>query len=195
MDPVRFVSNPSSGKMGYAVARAAAARGADVVLVAGPTSLPDPYGVKVVRVNTASEMAEAVFTEMDSADVVIKVAAVSDYRPVEAANQKMKKQSDELVVKMAKTEDILESLGKRKQHQVLVGFAAETEDLEKNALDKLKRKNLDLIVGNLIGAPDSGFAADTNKMKLFFKDGHVEDLPVMDKDAAAHALLDRIVGL
>ncbi len=195
MDPVRFVSNPSSGKMGYAVARAAAARGAEVVLVAGPTSLPDPYGVKVLRVDTASEMAEAVFAEMDAADAVIKVAAVSDYRPVEVANQKMKKQADELVVKMAKTEDILETLGKRKKHQVLVGFAAETEDLEKNALDKLKRKNLDMIVGNLIGAPDSGFEADTNKMKLFFKDGHVEDLPMMAKDEAAHALLGRIAGL
>ncbi|MDZ7832318.1 MAG: bifunctional phosphopantothenoylcysteine decarboxylase/phosphopantothenate--cysteine ligase CoaBC [Desulfobacterales bacterium] len=195
MDPVRFVSNPSSGKMGYAVARAAAARGAEVVLVAGPTSLPDPYGVKVVRVDTASEMAEAVFAEMDAADAVIKVAAVSDYRPVEVAGQKMKKQADELVVKMAKTEDILETLGKRKKNQVLVGFAAETEDLEKNALDKLKRKNLDMIVGNLIGAPDSGFEADTNKMKLFFKDGHVEDLPMLDKDEAAHALLDRVLSL
>ncbi|MFP4226328.1 MAG: bifunctional phosphopantothenoylcysteine decarboxylase/phosphopantothenate--cysteine ligase CoaBC [Desulfobacterales bacterium] len=195
MDPVRFVSNPSSGKMGYAVARAAAARGAEVLLVAGPTSLPNPYGVKVVRVNTASEMAEAVFAEMDAADVVIKVAAVSDYRPVEVANQKMKKQADELVVKMAKTEDILKTLGKRKKHQVLVGFAAETEDLEKNALDKLKRKNLDMIVGNLIGAQDSGFEADTNKMKLFSKDGRVKDLPMMDKDEAAHALLDRVAGI
>lgn len=195
MDPVRFVSNPSSGKMGYAVARAAAARGAEVVLVAGPTSLPDPYGVEVVRVNTASEMAEAVFAEMDAADVVVKVAAVSDYRPVEVSGQKIKKHSDELVVKMAKTEDILESLGKRKKHQVLVGFAAETEELEKNALDKLKRKNLDMIVGNLIGAPEAGFEADTNKMKLFFKNGRVEDLPMMDKDEAAHALLDRVAGI
>ncbi|MBS3759007.1 MAG: bifunctional phosphopantothenoylcysteine decarboxylase/phosphopantothenate--cysteine ligase CoaBC [Desulfobacterales bacterium] len=195
IDPVRFVSNPSSGKMGYAVARAAASRGAEVVLVAGPTAFPDPPGVRVVRVGTASEMAQAVFNEMDAAQAVIKVAAVSDYRPVEAATQKMKKNSDELVVKMEKTEDILESLGQRKKNQVLVGFAAETEDLEKNAVDKLKRKNLDLIVGNLIGAPDAGFESDTNRMKIFFRDGSVEDLPLMDKDEAAHVLLDRIGAL
>src|SRR6056297_797992 len=195
IDPVRFVSNPSSGKMGYAVARAAASRGADVVLVAGPTAFPDPPGVRVVRVGTASEMAQAVFNEMDAAQAVIKVAAVSDYRPVEAATQKMKKNSDELVVKMEKTEDILESLGQRKKNQVLVGFAAETEELEKNAVDKLKRKNLDLIVGNLIGAPDAGFESDTNRMKIFFRDGSVEDLPLMDKDEAAHVLLDRIGAL
>ena len=195
IDPVRFVSNPSSGKMGYAVARAAASRGAEVVLVAGPTAFPDPPGVRVVRVGTASEMAQAVFNEMDAAQAVIKVAAVSDYRPVEAATQKMKKNSDELVVKMEKTEDILESLGQRKKNQVLVGFAAETEDLEKNAVDKLKRKNLDLIVGNLIGAPDAGFESDTNRMKFFFRDGSVEDLPLMDKDEAAHVLLDRIGAL
>jgi len=195
IDPVRFVSNPSSGKMGYAVARAAASRGAEVVLVAGPTAFPDPPGVRVVRVGTASEMAQAVFNEMDAAQAVIKVAAVSDYRPVEAATQKMKKNSDELVVKMEKTEDILESLGQRKKNQVLVGFAAETEELEKNAVDKLKRKNLDLIVGNLIGAPDAGFESDTNRMKIFFRDGSVEDLPLMDKDEAAHVLLDRIGAL
>jgi len=195
IDPVRFVSNPSSGKMGYAVARAAASRGAEVVLVAGPTAFPDPPGVRVVRVGTASEMAQAVFNEMDAAQAVIKVAAVSDYRPVEAATQKMKKNSDELVVKMEKTEDILESLGQKKKNQVLVGFAAETEDLEKNAVDKLKRKNLDLIVGNLIGAPDAGFESDTNRMKFFFRDGSVEDLPLMDKDEAAHVLLDRIGAL
>ena len=195
IDPVRFVSNPSSGKMGYAVARAAASRGAEVVLVAGPTAFPDPPDVRVVRVGTASEMAQAVFNEMDAAQAVIKVAAVSDYRPVEAATQKMKKNSDELVVKMEKTEDILESLGQRKKNQVLVGFAAETEELEKNAVDKLKRKNLDLIVGNLIGAPDAGFESDTNRMKIFFRDGSVEDLPLMDKDEAAHVLLDRIGAL
>lgn len=195
IDPVRFVSNPSSGKMGYALARAAAARGGDVVLIAGPTVLSDPPGVKVTRVETAAEMADAVLGAMDQVDVVIKVAAVSDYRPVAVSVQKIKKSADELVVKMEKTEDILETLGRRKKHQVLVGFAAETEMLEQHAADKLRRKNLDLIVGNLIGAPDSGFESDTNKLKLFFADGRVEDVPVMEKPDAAHLLLDRIHSL
>lgn len=195
IDPVRFVSNPSSGKMGYAVARSAAARGAQVVLVAGPTGLPDPSGVELCRVSTAKEMAEAVFEAMEDADLVVKVAAVSDYRPVEVSSQKIKKNAEELVLRMEKTGDILEAVGRRKTRQVLVGFAAETEELEKNARDKLERKNLDLIVGNLIGAPDSGFASETNKMTLFFRDGSVEALPVMEKDQAAHILLDKIVPL
>jgi phosphopantothenoylcysteine decarboxylase/phosphopantothenate--cysteine ligase len=192
IDPVRFVSNPSSGKMGYAIARAAAERGADVLLISGPTGLSAPRGVKLRRVDTAAEMAEAVLGEMADMEVIIKVAAVSDYRPVEAAPQKIKKGRAELLVRMEKTEDILESLGSRKSGQVLVGFAAETEALEQNAMDKLSRKNLDLIVGNLIGGTDSGFAADTNKMTFFFRDGRVEDVPLMEKDAAAHLLLDRI---
>jgi len=192
IDPVRFVSNPSSGKMGYALARAAAARGGEVALIAGPTALADPPGVTVTRVETAAEMAAAVYGAMDQADVVIKVAAVSDYRPIEVSKQKIKKSAEALAVKMEKTEDILESLGRRKKHQILVGFAAETEMLEKYALDKLKRKNLDLMVGNLIGAADSGFESDTNKMKLFFADGRTEDVPIMEKEAAAHLLLDKI---
>ncbi len=195
MDPVRFVSNPSSGKMGYALARAAAARGGEVVLITGPTALADPPGVKVTRVETAAEMADAVLGVMDQVDVVIKVAAVSDYRPVAVSLQKIKKSTDELVVKMEKTEDILESLGRRKKNQVLVGFAAETEMLEQHATDKLRRKNLDLIVGNLIGTPGSGFESDTNKMKFFFADGRVEEVPVMEKPDAAHLLLDRIHSL
>ncbi len=195
IDPVRFVSNPSSGKMGYAVARAAAMRGAEVVLISGPADLPDPRDVRVERVGTASEMADAVFREMDKADAVIKVAAVSDYRPSESAPQKIKKFEDELVMKMERTVDILELLGKKKTGQVLVGFAAETQDLEKNAVEKLKRKNLDMIVGNPIGAPGSGFAADTNKIKIFFRDGSVEDLPVMGKEEAAHLILDRVQPL
>ncbi len=195
IDPVRFVSNPSSGKMGYALARAAAARGGDVVLITGPTALADPLGVKVTRVETAAEMADAVLGTMDQVDVVVKVAAVSDYRPVAVSLQKIKKSADELLVKMEKTEDILESLGRQKKHQVLVGFAAETEMLEEHAADKLRRKNLDLIVGNLIGPPDSGFESDTNKMKLFFARGRVEEVPLMEKPAAAHLLLDRIHGL
>jgi len=196
IDPVRFISNPSSGKMGYAVARAAAARGAEVILISGPTALPAPYGVKIRRVRTVDEMAEAVFEESDAADVIVKVAAVSDYRPVTIADQKIKKNSDTLVLELTKTMDILAELGRRKKPgQILAGFAAETEDLEKNALKKLNAKNLDLIAGNLIGEADSGFGVDTNKIRLFFRDGSNEDLKVMDKTTAAHVLLDRIARL
>ena len=195
IDPVRFVSNPSSGKMGFAIARAAAARGAAVHLVAGPTALADPPGIKVTRIETAREMADAVLSAMADCDVVIKVAAVADYRPVSVSAQKIKKSEAELVVEMEKTQDILEAVGRRKAHQVLVGFAAETEALEKHAVEKLHRKNLDMIVGNLIGAKDSGFEADTNKMTFFYRDGRTEAVPVMEKAAAAHVLLDRILAL
>ncbi|MGM0453794.1 MAG: bifunctional phosphopantothenoylcysteine decarboxylase/phosphopantothenate--cysteine ligase CoaBC [Thermodesulfobacteriota bacterium] len=196
IDPVRFISNPSTGKMGYAVARAAAARGADVLLVSGPTALEDPFGVRVKRVQSVDEMAEAVFLEADAADVIVKVAAVSDYRPASVSGQKIKKHNDSLVLELTKTKDILAELGERKKKgQVLVGFAAETEDLEQNAVKKMEAKHLDLIAGNLIGAPESGFAADTNKIRLFFNDGRSEDLPIMDKQAAANVLLDRIGDL
>ncbi len=195
IDPVRFISNPSSGKMGYAIARAAAMRGAEVVLVSGPTALSEPIGVERVDVDTVDQMAHAVFEQMDSSDIIIKVAAVSDYRPEAAESHKIKKHADELTLKLVKTTDILYELGKRKKPgQVLVGFAAETRDLEENALKKLKAKNLDMIAGNLIGAADSGFGVDTNRINLFFRDGSVEELPVMDKDAAAHVILDRIVS-
>ncbi len=193
IDPVRFISNPSSGKMGYAVARAAAQRGADVVLVTGPTHLPDPANVTMIRIRTTDEMAEAVYREYENADVVIKAAAVSDYRPQERANHKMKKGKTEWVLPLKQNQDILRTLGRRKTHQVLVGFAAETRDLEQNATQKLAEKNLDIIVGNLVGSSDSGFASDTNTVTFFFNDGTKEVLPSMEKQAAAHILLDRIV--
>jgi len=181
--------------MGFAIARAAAARGAAVHLVAGPTALADPPGIKVTRIETAREMADAVLSAMEDSDVLIKVAAVADYRPVSVSAQKIKKSEAELVVEMEKTQDILEAAGRRKTHQVLVGFAAETEALEQYAVEKLRRKNLDMIVGNLIGAKDSGFETDTNKMTFFYKDGRTEAVPVMEKAAAAHVLLDRILSL
>ena len=193
IDPVRFVSNPSSGKMGYAVAKAAADRGGDVVLLSGPTALNTPFGVQRVDVTSAAEMAAAVFERMDDADVIVKVAAVSDYTPVDTADHKIKKGEGGISVEMARTTDILTELGRRKkQHQVLVGFAAETQDLKENALEKLKKKNLDMIAGNLVCGPESGFCADTNQINLFFKDGAVEGLPVLSKGAAAHVLLDRV---
>jgi phosphopantothenoylcysteine decarboxylase/phosphopantothenate--cysteine ligase len=193
IDPVRFVSNPSSGKMGYAIARAAAARGGDVLLISGPTALADPAGIPTVRIETAAEMAEAVLGAVENTDVIVKVAAVSDYRPVSVSPQKLKKGPSELLVQMEKTEDILASLGRRKRAcQILVGFAAETEDLANNAGKKLEQKNLDMIVGNLVGAKDAGFSSDTNRMTLFFRDGRSEEVPLMGKDQAAHLLLDRV---
>ena len=196
IDPVRFVSNPSSGKMGYAVAKAAADRGGDVVLVSGPTALNVPFGVERVDVISAAEMAAAVFDRMDEANVIVKVAAVSDYKPVDCADHKIKKGEGGIAVEMSRTTDILAELGRRKnKHQVLVGFAAETQNLKENALEKLKKKNLDIIAGNLVCEPESGFCADTNRINLFFKDGTIEELPVMDKSAVAHVLLDRIKEL
>ena len=194
IDPVRFVSNPSSGKMGYAIAKASADRGADVILVSGPTALKIPFGVSRIDVVSAGEMAEAVFDQMDNSDIIIKVAAVSDYTPSEKADHKIKKGESGISITMERTVDILAELSRRKKHQILVGFAAETQNLKENAVEKLNRKNLDMIAGNLVGDPSSGFNADTNKINLFYKDGSAEELPVMDKDEAAHILLDRIVS-
>jgi phosphopantothenoylcysteine decarboxylase / phosphopantothenate---cysteine ligase len=195
IDPVRFISNPSSGKMGYAIAKAAQHRGAKVTIVSGPVGLPAPYGVEVIRVTSAREMAAAVFEQMDGADIIIKTAAVSDYRPRTQAPQKIKKLKDELTLELIKNQDILKELGAKKTRQILVGFAAETEDLEKHAGQKLKAKNLDMIVGNLVNAPASGFQFDTNQVTFFYRDGSKEPLPVMEKEAVAHVLLDRIIRL
>jgi phosphopantothenoylcysteine decarboxylase/phosphopantothenate--cysteine ligase len=193
IDPVRFISNPSSGKMGYAVARAAAHRGADVILITGPTHLPDPTNVTTIRVRTTDEMAKAVFEQYETADVVVKAAAVSDYRPQESANHKIKKGKSEWVLSLKQNKDILKALGRQKKHQVLVGFAAETKDLEQNATQKLMEKNVDMIVGNLVGSAESGFESDTNTVTFFYTDGTHESLPSMQKQAVAHMLLDRII--
>lgn len=193
IDPVRFISNPSSGKMGYAVAIAAEHRGADVTLITGPTHLCDPLNVNTIKVHTADEMADAVFQRMEQADVIVKAAAVSDYGPRESAGHKIKKGNNEWVLRLKQNKDILNALGRRKTHQLLVGFAAETKDLEQNATQKLTEKNLDILVGNLVGSIDSGFESDTNTVTLFFNDGTKESLPSMEKQAVAHVLLDRIV--
>lgn len=195
IDPVRFISNPSSGKMGFAVARAAEYRGGKVTLITGPTTLLDPNNVAVIRVDTAKEMARAVFENMADFDIIIKTAAVSDYRPKDHAEQKLKKKKDELVLSLERTQDILKEIGKNKKEQILVGFAAETERLEQYAEQKLAEKNLDIIVGNIVGQPDSGFGADTNRVTLFYKDGTKENLPKMTKDDVANLLLDRILNI
>jgi phosphopantothenoylcysteine decarboxylase / phosphopantothenate---cysteine ligase len=192
IDPVRFITNPSSGKMGYAIARAAAMRGARVTLISGPTTLTPPTGVELVRVTTASEMATAVLERMDQVQLIIKTAAVADFRPVVAADLKIKKEQATSSLSLERTQDILKSVGDRKTHQILVGFAAETHDLESFATGKLKAKNLDLIVGNRVDAPDAGFGADTNRVTFFFRDGTREPIDLMTKSDLAHLLLDRL---
>lgn len=196
IDPVRFVSNHSSGKMGYAIARAAEQRGAKVTLVSGPVSLDPPVGVDLIKVETCDEMAQAVFAHLSSAHIIIKVAAVADYKPVVTGTQKIKKtdKSQGLTLEMTENMDILQRIGQLKtEHQYLVGFAAETHDLEKHALGKMKKKNLDMIAANLVGTEESGFKTNTNKVKLFLKDGSARDIPLMDKAEIAHILLDTIL--
>ena len=193
VDPVCFLTNPSSGRMGFAVARAAEHRGAAVTLVTGPSALPDPASVAVVRVTTAREMAEAVWAAAAGADVVVMTAAVSDFRPTAAAAHKIKKGEADTTLTLTRNPDILLELGRRRPTgQVLVGFAAETRDIETFAPAKCREKNLDLVVANLVGAAGAGFAGETNRVSLFFRDGAREDLPTMSKQALAHALLDRI---
>jgi len=192
LDPVRFITNPSSGKMGFAVAGAAEHRGAKVVLICGETHLEPPLNVTVVPVGSAQDMAEAVSCHADDVDAVVKAAAVSDYRPRERAAQKLKKTADELTITLSKTKDILKDLGRRAERPFLVGFAAESQALETHARNKLREKNLDIIVANLIVNRDAGFKADTNRVSLFYRDGSSESLPLMSKTALAHVLLDRM---
>lgn len=195
LDPVRYLSNRSSGKMGYAIAEAAAARGARAILVSGPTALTPPPGVDTVHVETAQQMRDAVLAKLSAATVLIKAAAVADYRPKQAAARKLKK--DEVVpeVTLEPTPDILAEVGKRKGRRILVGFAAETEDLVANARKKLQRKNLDLMVANDVSQPGAGFDADTNVVKILDAGGGVEELPLQAKRSVADRILDRVVGL
>ncbi|RLC20930.1 MAG: bifunctional phosphopantothenoylcysteine decarboxylase/phosphopantothenate--cysteine ligase CoaBC [Deltaproteobacteria bacterium] len=197
IDPVRFVSNHSSGKMGYAVAGAAEKRGGQVTLVSGPVNLEPPVGVTCIDVETCEEMAVQMTANLDQADIIVKVAAVADYKPINPKTHKIKKKGDkkDIAISMSENPDILRLIGEKKtKNQFLVGFAAETDDLEKNALLKMKKKNLDMIAANLVGSPDSGFKADTNKVKLFFRDGSSFDIPLMGKDKVADILLDQIIA-
>jgi phosphopantothenoylcysteine decarboxylase / phosphopantothenate---cysteine ligase len=189
IDPVRVITNNSSGKMGYALAEAARDRGAKAVLVAAPTGLPDPPLVRVVRVRTAQQMCDAVLREVKDADALIMAAAVADYRPATAAEQKIKKSSAEMTIELTKTTDILETASGR---FVKVGFSAESENLVANAREKVRRKNLDLIVANDITDPDSGFGRDTNKVLLIDRELQVEELPLLSKYEVGHRILDRV---
>jgi phosphopantothenoylcysteine decarboxylase/phosphopantothenate--cysteine ligase len=185
LDPVRFLSNRASGKMGFAMARAARRLGARVTLVSGPAALPDPFFLTTVRVRTAEEMFSAVSSAAGDADVVVMCAAVADFRAKEVAPGKMRKENFDFRVELAPTVDILETLGKEKGSRVLVGFAAETDDLERKAIEKMRRKNLDAIVANDVSRTDIGFESDANEVRIFFPDGDVRELPLATKDGIA----------
>ena len=193
IDTVRFISNPSSGKMGYAIAEAAHQRGAEVILVSGPTSLTPPPGVQVQHVRTAHEMRDAVLKRYEKTDVVIKAAAVSDYRPRQFIPYKVKKTEDVQTIELVRNPDILAELGQHKGKRVLVGFAAETEDLSVNAQKKVQAKHLDMIVANDVSDAQIGFRSDENKVLILHDNGRIEDLPRMSKQALAHAILARVV--
>ena len=193
IDPVRYVSNRSSGKMGYAIASAALSRGARVILISGRTSLSPPQGTLLINVESAREMYNAVMEHYPRVDVVIKAAAVADYRPVQAAVQKIKKTGSKLTLEMEKNTDILQELGRLKQRQILVGFAAETENLINNAREKVNKKNLDLIVANDVTVAGAGFGSDTNLVKLVYPDGRVKALDMMDKLVLGHRIMDQVL--
>jgi phosphopantothenoylcysteine decarboxylase / phosphopantothenate---cysteine ligase len=196
LDPVRYLSNYSSGKMGYAIARAARLRGARVLLISGPTCLPVPAGVECQQVSSALQMRAATLAHLDAATIVIKAAAVADYRPVQRAATKIKKgKAEELTLQLEKNPDILAELGQKKEGRLLVGFAAETSDLVEHARRKLQEKRLDLIVANDVTVPGAGFEVDTNIVRLLYADGRHEELPQMSKEDLAHRLLDRILLL
>ena len=195
IDPVRYLTNHSSGKMGYAVANAALERGAKVLLISGPVSLEKPPGVDFEAVTTAEEMHMAVMNNAEDSDIILMVAAVADYRPSEVSDIKMKKRDDCLTLRLEKNADILKELGSIKGKRVLVGFCAETNDLLENARKKLEEKNLDIIVANDVTMEGAGFGTDTNIIKIVKRDGSVLELPLMSKVTAAHRIMDEIAML
>jgi phosphopantothenoylcysteine decarboxylase/phosphopantothenate--cysteine ligase len=196
IDPVRFLSNYSSGKMGYAIACVARDRGARVILISGPVTLPEPRGIETIRVVSAQQMYQAVMERAGQADIIIKAAAVADFRPVVRCDQKVKKTgAKSTLIELQRNPDILAELGKQKGSRLLVGFAAETEDLLKHAREKLEGKNLDMIVANDVTREGAGFDGDTNIVRLLTADGKVEDLPEMTKTEVAEILLDRVSAL
>ena len=193
LDPVRFLTNHSSGKMGYAIAKAAARRGADVTLVSGKVDLPKPAYINVVDIISAQDMYDAVIANSESADIVIKAAAVADYRPATVADNKIKKSDDDLSIPLERTKDILKTLGENKKDgQFLCGFSMETENMIENSKAKLIKKGLDMIAANNVKVEGAGFGTDTNILTLITKDDQKE-LPIMSKDEAADALLDAIL--
>lgn len=196
IDPVRYIGNRSSGKMGYAIAEAAKKRGAEVILVSGPSALTPPEGVEFIGVESAAEMRDAVMEHFSEADMVIKAAAVADYRVRNVSDQKIKKNDEELTLVLEKNPDILKELGEKKRAgQILVGFAAETQNLLEYAKSKLEKKNLDMIVANDVSRKDAGFNTDTNVVKLLYRNGAIEELPIMTKHKLADELLNRVLKI
>ncbi|MEK5443185.1 MULTISPECIES: bifunctional phosphopantothenoylcysteine decarboxylase/phosphopantothenate--cysteine ligase CoaBC [unclassified Fredinandcohnia] len=195
LDPVRFFTNRSTGKMGYALAEAAGKAGAEVILISGPTNLPVPPKVRVISVESAEEMFTQVMSHYQQSDIVIKSAAVADYRPKQVYDGKMKKKTGDLVLELERTTDILKTLGEKKDHQLLIGFAAETDNIDEYAKRKLTSKNLDMIVANNVTTLGAGFGTDTNVVTLFKKDGTQKDLPMMTKLEVAKAILQEVKKL
>ena len=196
IDPARFIGNRSSGRMGYAIAAEAARRGAAVVLISGPSALSEPAGVRVIHIETAAQMRAAVLEEFSTCDIVIKAAAVADYRAREIAENKIKKDEDVLTLVLEKNPDILRELGAlKKPGQILVGFAAETQNLLAYARQKLEKKNLDFIVANDVTKPNAGFNSETNLIKILSRDGQVEEFPLQSKVVLAGIILDRVAAL
>ena len=194
IDPVRFITNRSTGKMGYAIARAAVKMNLQTVLVSGPVNLTPPAGVEFVPVESAAEMAEAMKKAAADADIIVMAAAVADYRPKQYSTSKVKKSDGDMCIELERTEDILLSLGKNKKPgQILVGFAAETDDLLQNAQGKLERKNLDYIAANIVGVPGRGFGADNNAITLLSRNGSRTEFALQSKEALAESLLKFIL--
>lgn len=193
IDPVRFISNHSTGKMGYAIAEEARDRGADVTLISGPTNEEPPIGVNIIKVTTNSEMRDKVLSLYDNSDIVIKSAAVADYKPKEYSNQKIKKGEGSLVIELVRDNDILKELGDKKKNQILVGFAAESQNVVENAKKKIEKKNLDYIVANDITSKDTGFASSDNKVIIITKEGEEFALEKMSKRKVARNLFDIIL--
>ena len=194
IDPVRYISNYSSGKMGYAIARAASRRGAKVLLISGPTSLAKPDGVRFINVSSANEMQSEVMAHAPEFDIVVKAAAVADYRPLVRSDTKIKKKVESATIELIKNPDILAGLGGMERKPFLVGFAAETDELAENAKKKLIEKNIDMIVANDVSQADAGFNVDTNRALLLFKDGSSSDCGLMSKDQLAEAILDHVAS-
>ena len=192
IDPVRFITNHSSGKMGYAIAKIAAARGAQVTLISGPVSLNPPQNAKTIKITNAKEMLEAVKENFPDSDIVIKSAAVADFRPKNISAEKIKKTGEDISIELERTDDILAFLGKNKKPgQILCGFSMETQSLIENSKKKLSAKNLDLIIANNLKTPGAGFQADTNQATIISKDFQKE-LPLMQKEELASRILDEI---
>ena len=194
IDPVRYITNHSTGKMGYAIAQAASLRGADVTLVSGQTALPVPRFVSYVPVISANDMYREVTARMEQQDIIIKAAAVADYRPSHVADEKIKKQDDEMSITLERTDDILKYLGEHKRKgQFICGFSMETQNMLENSRKKLEKKHVDMIAANNLKVQGAGFGVDTNVLTLITSDGYKE-LEMMTKQKAAHYLLDEIVS-